>query len=235
VDRIATRERWHRGGKAGSLRAAVFGVNDGLCSNVALVMGVAAGGAQGKALLLTGLAGLFAGAFSMAVGEFVSVASQRDLLRLQVCQEERELRDAPEEELDELVELLRHKGLDPEQAQRTARDLMSNPRAALDTLVREELGLDPEDLGSPLGAALASFFSFAMGAIIPVLPFVWASSRTGVAVSAAVTGVTLATVGGLLGFLSGSGAIRSSARMVGLAAIATGITVLIGRLVGASV
>jgi VIT1/CCC1 family predicted Fe2+/Mn2+ transporter len=234
VDRIATRERWHRGGKAGSLRAAVFGVNDGLCSNVALVLGVAAGGAQGKALLLTGLAGLFAGSFSMAVGEFVSVASQRDLLRLQIIQEERELRETPEEERDEMVELFRQKGLDQEQARRAADDLMSNPRAALDTLVREELGLDPEDLGSPVGAALASFFSFAVGAIIPVLPFLWASTRIGVIISAAAAFATLATVGGLLGFLSGSGALRSAARMVGLATLATGVTVLIGRLVGSS-
>ena len=150
---IATRERWHRGGRGGSLRAAIFGVNDGLLSNLSLVLGVAGAGADSHGMMVTGFAGLLAGAFSMAVGEFTSVASQRDILARQVELERRELAEAPQEEAAELALIFQQKGLSADQATRTAAELLKNPEHALDTLVREELGLDPEDLGSPWGAA----------------------------------------------------------------------------------
>jgi VIT1/CCC1 family predicted Fe2+/Mn2+ transporter len=232
---IAARESWHRAGKAGSIRAAVFGINDGLVSNVALVLGVAAAGADHATLVITGMAGLLAGAFSMAVGEYVSVASQRDLLKRQVELEARELAEAPEEEESELRTIFEQKGASPEQAGAMARTIMKDPKHALDTLVREELGLDPTDLGSPIKAAGASLVMFAIGAAVPIAPFFFAGGTAATVLSATLSAVVLATVGGLLGLLSGTGFVRSAARMVGLAAIAAGATIAIGRVVGVSV
>ena len=233
---IGAREGWHRGGgRAGSLRAAIFGMNDGLLSNLSLVLGVAGAGAEPRTLLVTGGAGLLAGAFSMAVGEFTSVASQRDVLARQVELERRELAEAPQEEAAELALIFQQKGLSPDQAARTAAELLKNPEHALDTLVREELGLDPEDLGSPWGAAGSSFVTFAAGAVIPVIPFLFLSGTTAMLVAAGAAGVVLAGVGALVGFLAGTPAWRSAARMVGLAVLAGGATWAVGRLFGATV
>ena len=230
---IAGRERWHRGGHAGNLRAAVFGMNDGLISNLSLVLGVAGAGLNHQTLVLTGLAGLLAGAFSMAVGEYVSVSSQRDVLGRQVELERRELADAPEEEAEELAHLFEQKGLSRAQAQAASAEIMKNPEAALDTLLREELGLNPDDLGSPVGAAASSFATFAVGAALPLVPIAALPGPGAVLGSAVLGAVVLALVGGLLGFLSGASPLRSAARMVGLAALAAGATTLLGRLVGA--
>lgn len=231
---IAAREHWHRSARGGALRAAVFGMNDGLVSNLALVLGVAAAGAERRDLLVAGLAGLFAGALSMAVGEYVSMATQRDLLRRQIVLESRELAEAPEEEEAELVQIFRGKGLTPEQAAESARQIMRSPDSALDTLVREELGLDPADLGSPIRAALSSFFTFAAGASVPLVPLVFLSGSTAALVAAGLGGLVLGSVGALLGFLSGVNPARAAVRMVLLAALAAGVTVGVGRLVGAS-
>jgi len=232
---IATREGWHRGGRGGSLRAAIFGVNDGLLSNLSLVLGVAGAGAESHTLVVTGLAGLLGGAFSMAVGEFTSVASQRDILARQVDLERRELAEAPEEEAAELALIFQQKGLAADQATRVATELLKNPEHALDTLVREELGLDPEDLGSPWGAAGSSFATFAAGATIPVLPFLFLKGSTASIVAASAAGVVLAGVGALVGFLAGTPAWKSAARMVGLAVLAAGATWGVGHLFGAVV
>ena len=231
---IADRERWHRGGRAGSIRAAIFGVNDGLVSNLSLMLGVAGAGATQHSLILTGMAGLIAGASSMAVGEYTSVASQRDLLARQVALERREVAEAPDEEAAELALIFKQKGLSTEQASRTANEIMKNPEHALDTLVREELGLDPDDLGSPTAAALSSFVMFAFGAAVPVLPFFFARVPTGVVLSAALAGLILAAVGGVVAFLSGTSMVKGAARMVGLAAVAAGITYAVGRIFGAT-
>lgn len=231
---IVRRERWHKGGRSGSIRAAVFGMNDGLVSNLSLVLGVAGAGAAQGALLVTGFAGLFAGACSMAVGEYISVASQRDLLKRQIDLERRELADAPQEEAQEIADIFRQKGLSQDQAERTTRELVKNPAAALDTLVREELGLDPEDLGSPLAAAASSFATFAVGASLPLLPFFAASGLAAIAVSVALSAAVLGAVGGMLGFVSGTSPLRSGLRMVLLAAAAAGVTFGLGRLVGAN-
>ena len=231
--KIAHRERWHSR-RTGNLRAGVFGMNDGLVSNMALLFGVGAAGAEGRTLIVTGVAGTLAGAFSMAVGEYVSVASQRDLLRRQIELEAREIAEAPEEEQAELAELLEQKGLDARQAATMAAEIMKDPKSALDTMVREELGLDPAALGSPIGAALASFATFAVGALLPLAPYYFLEGPRAALVSGVIGAVTLSTVGILLGFLSGTSPIRSSLRMLLLAALATGITVVIGRLVGAS-
>jgi len=232
---IAVRERWHRGGRAGSIRAAVFGMNDGLVSNLSLVLGVAAAGAESHALAVTGFAGLLAGAFSMSVGEYTSVASQRDILKRQVDLERRELAEAPEEEAAELALIFKQKGLSTEQASRTAAELLKNPEHALDTLVREELGLDPADLGSPWRAASSSFVTFAVGAAIPLVPFLLLRPGPAAVAAAVAAGIVLAAVGGLVGFLSGTPAWKGSVRMVGLAALAAGATWLVGRVFGSAV
>ena len=233
---IAVRERWHRSSSsAGSIRAAIFGMNDGLVSNLSLILGVAGAGVEPHTVIVTGFAGLLAGAFSMAAGEYTSVASQRDLLRRQVEMEKREIAEAPEEEAAELALIFKQKGLSTEQASRTAAELLKNADSAADTLVREELGLDPTDLGSPMGAAGSSFAMFSVGALVPIVPFLLATGNVAIAVSSALAFLVLAGVGGLVGFLSGTGVVRSGARMVGLAALAAGITYGVGRLFGAAV
>jgi vacuolar iron transporter family protein len=233
---IAQRERWHRGGgRAGSVRAAIFGMNDGLVSNLSLILGVAGAGVDPHAVVVTGFAGLLAGAFSMAVGEYSSVASQRDLLARQVAMERREIEEAPEEEAAELALIFKQKGLSTEQASRTAAEILKNPESALDTLVREELGLDPEDLGSPMSAAVSSFAMFSVGALVPILPFLFLRESVAVVTSASLAGLVLAAVGGLVGFLSGTSVWRSGGRMVGLAAVAAGVTYAVGRMFGAAV
>lgn len=230
---IARRERWHRAGRgAGSLRAAVFGMNDGLVSNLSLVLGVAGAGVPQQTLVLTGVAGLLAGAFSMAAGEFTSVASQRDLLRRQVELERRELEESPDEEAAELALVFKQKGLSAEQALLTAQEMLKNPETALDTLVREELGLDPGELGSPLAAALSSFATFSVGAAVPLLPFFFSSGLAAVLTAAGLALAILAGVGAGLGFLSGTSPLRSAARMAGLASLAAGVTYGLGRLFG---
>jgi VIT1/CCC1 family predicted Fe2+/Mn2+ transporter len=235
-DVIANRERWHRSSSAaGSIRAAIFGMNDGLLSNLSLIVGVAGAGVEPRTVVVTGFAGLLAGAFSMAAGEYTSVASQRDLLARQVEMERREIAEAPEEEAAELALIFKQKGLSTEQASRTAAELLKNPESAADTLVREELGLDPTDLGSPMSAALSSFAMFAVGATIPIIPFLLATGTVAVASSAALAFLVLAGVGGLVGFLSGTSVVLSAGRMVGLAALAAGVTYAVGRAFGASV
>ena len=232
---IAARERWHRSGRAaGSVRAAVFGMNDGLVSNLSLILGVAGAGVAPRTVMVTGFAGMLAGAFSMAAGEYVSVASQRDLLARQIAMEKREIAEAPEEEAAELALIFKQKGLTTEQASRTAAEILKHPETAADTLIREELGLDPEQLGSPMSASMASFALFSVGALIPLAPFLIGSGTTAIGAAAGLAGLTLTAVGGLLGFLSGTSVWVSAARMVGLAALASGVTYALGRLFGAS-
>jgi VIT1/CCC1 family predicted Fe2+/Mn2+ transporter len=234
-DLIAVRERWHRSSSAaGSIRAAIFGMNDGLVSNLSLILGVAGAGVDPRTVVLTGFAGLLAGAFSMAAGEYTSVASSRDLLTRQVELEKREIAEAPEEEAAELALIFKQKGLSTEQASRTAAELLKNADSAADTLVREELGLDPKDLGSPMGAALSSFAMFSVGALVPIVPFLLSSGNVAIGVSSALAFLVLAGVGGLVGFLSGTSVVLSAVRMAGLAALAAGVTYGVGRLFGAS-
>jgi VIT1/CCC1 family predicted Fe2+/Mn2+ transporter/rubrerythrin len=233
---IAVRERWHgASGRAGSIRAAIFGMNDGLVSNLSLILGVSGAGVEPHTVVVTGFAGLLAGAFSMAAGEYSSVASQRDLLTRQVELERREIEEAPEEEAAELALIFKQKGLSTEEASRVAAGLLKNPEHAADTLVREELGLDPDDLGSPMGAAVSSFAMFSVGAIIPLVPFLLTSGTVAVAAASVLAGAVLAGVGGLVGFLSGTSVARSALRMLGLAALAAGITYAVGLLFGATV
>jgi VIT1/CCC1 family predicted Fe2+/Mn2+ transporter len=232
---IVRGERWHRGDASGALRAAVFGVSDGLVSNLALVMGVAGGQASGQMILLAGLAGLLAGAFSMGAGEYVSVRSQRELFEREIRLEAEEIEAMPEEESHELALIYRAKGIPKEQAEAMAAAIMLDPEHALDTKAREELGLNPEELGSPWGVAVSSFLSFATGAVLPVIPFMFASGTAAVVASVAIAAVALFAVGAGVGLLTGRSLARSGLRQLLIGMGAAALTFAIGRLIGVSV
>ncbi len=225
-------EPWHRTDKSGALRAAIFGVSDGLVSNTALVMGFAGSGVSNSTVLFAGFAGLLAGAFSMGAGEYVSVASQTDLFRRELRLEAQELAEKPQEEQRELELLYRAKGLDPETARRTAAKIMSDPKTALDTLAREELGLDPDELGNPKKVAASSFAAFAVGAVVPVVPYVFLSGLTALWVAIGLAVVAMLLVGGTVGKLSGLGVARSALRQLLVGGGAAAVTYVLGRLVG---
>jgi VIT1/CCC1 family predicted Fe2+/Mn2+ transporter len=231
---VTVGERWHRSGGGGTLRAAVFGVNDGLVSNLSLVMGFAGASADAEFILLAGLSGLLAGASSMAAGEYVSMKAQRELFERQIELEAAELAVTPEEEMAELALIYRAKGLNKEEADRLASRLTENPDVALDTLIREELGLDPHELGNPISAAVGSFVAFACGAIIPVIPFFFGASTELVALSIVLSGVALFSVGALLSLFTGRDVLFSGFRQLLIGAVAATITFGLGSLIGAS-
>jgi VIT1/CCC1 family predicted Fe2+/Mn2+ transporter len=225
----------HRGmGTGGNLRAAVFGINDGLISNLSLILGVAGASSNSSVILLSGVAGLFAGAFSMAAGEFVSVRSQREMFEYQIGLERLELEQYPQEEAQELALIYAAKGLPKDQALELARKIIADPERALDTLAREELGLNPEDLGSPWGAAWSSFASFAIGALIPLLPFLLSSGSAALLGSIALTAVSLFGVGAVISLFTGRNALRDGLRMLGIGAAAGTVTFMVGKLIGVS-
>ncbi|MCT2398429.1 VIT1/CCC1 transporter family protein [Novosphingobium mangrovi (ex Huang et al. 2023)] len=231
---LALIEGRHRGG-GNTLRAAVLGANDGLVSNLSLVMGVAGAATDQRALVLTGLAGLVAGACSMAMGEWLSVTSSRELYRSQIETEAEELREVPEEEKEELVLIYQAKGIDEPQARALAERLLSQEDSALDTLAREELGIDPKDLGgSAWGAAGWSFMLFSAGAIVPVVPFLLLSGRSAFIASIVASGIALATIGAGTSLFTGRGALFSAARQLLIGLAAAGVTYGAGALVGAS-
>ncbi|MEJ2578128.1 MAG: VIT1/CCC1 family protein [Kineosporiaceae bacterium] len=229
---IGTRETWHRGDRSGTLRAAVFGISDGLVSNTALVMGFAGSGAGRHAVLLAGVAGLLAGAFSMAAGEYVSMAGQREMFEREIALEATELEERPQEELEELVLLYRAKGLAPEQAHEIAERIMADREVALDTLVREELGLDPDELGSPWKAAGASMASFAVGAVLVVIPYLFGGGTAALSTAVVLAVVGMFVVGAGLGLLNGRSAVRSGLRQTGVGVLAAGVTFAVGALIG---
>jgi vacuolar iron transporter family protein len=231
---LARLEGRHRGG-GNALRAAVLGANDGLVSNLSLVMGVAGAAESGRMILLTGLAGLVAGACSMAMGEWLSVTSARELSQQQIDIEADELKRMPEEELEEMVLIYQAKGLDEAAARALAERLMANKDSALDTLVREELGIDPDELGgSAWAAAGTSFGLFALGAIFPVAPFFALDGIPALVVSLAASGVALALIGGGTSLFTGRGVLFSAGRQLAIGYVAAAITYGIGRLVGVS-
>ena len=226
-------ERRHRGlGGGGNLRAAVFGINDGLVSNASLIFGVVGASYDARAVVLTGVAGLTAGAFAMAAGEFISVRSQRELFEYQIGLERQELAEYPEAEAQELALIYRAKGLSTAEASRVARKLVADPQHALDTLAREELGLNPDDLGSPWGAAASSLASFGVGAAVPLLPFIVAGGNRALPLAAAMTAVALFAVGATLSLFTGRGAVASGARMLLIGGMAACVTFSVGKLFG---
>jgi VIT1/CCC1 family predicted Fe2+/Mn2+ transporter len=233
---IASRERWHRSSRSGTLRAVIFGVSDGLVSNLALVMGVAgAAGDQGRFILLAGIAGLLAGSFSMAAGEYISMQSQRELFERQIALERAELAAMPEEEEAEMAAIYRAKGFPEHEAAAIAARLFENPEKALDTLVREELGLDPDELGSPIGAATGSFVAFAVGAAVPVLSYLVTSGAPAFVASLLLSLVALFAVGASVSLLTGRSVLFSGARQVLIGATAAGVTFAVGSIIGVSV
>ncbi len=231
---VGRRETWHRaGGRSGTLRAVIFGVSDGLVSNLALVMGIA-GAAAGNPgfILLAGIAGLLAGAFSMAAGEYVSMQSQRELFERQIALERAEIEAMPEEEEAELAASYRSKGFTAQEAATIAHRIFKDPEAALDILVREELGLDPDELGSPWGAAGGSFVAFAVGAAIPVIPYLFGGGTTIVFVSLGLSLVALFAVGAAVSLLTGRGLLFSGTRQLGIGLAAALVTYVIGSFIG---
>jgi VIT1/CCC1 family predicted Fe2+/Mn2+ transporter len=230
---IAAGERWHRAGRSGTLRAIIFGVSDGLTSNLALIMGVAgASQGQGSFVLLAGVAGLLAGSFSMAAGEYVSMQSQRELFERQIALERAELEAMPDEEQAELASVYRAKGFTEAEATAIAERMFRDPQHALDTLVREELGLDPDELGSAWGAAGGSFVAFAIGAAIPVLPYVFGLASGAFLASIALSLVALFAVGAGVSLLTGRGLLFSGGRQVLIGSAAAAVTYVVGRAIG---
>jgi VIT1/CCC1 family predicted Fe2+/Mn2+ transporter len=232
---LARLEGRHRATSGNALRAAVLGANDGLVSNLSLVMGVAGAALDSTAILVTGLAGLLAGAGSMAMGEWLSVQSSRELYQRQLGVEAAELAAVPEEEAKELALIYEAKGLPREQAEAVASQLVADEQTALDTLAREELGIDPEELGGSAGeAAAASFVLFAIGAVVPVLPFVLLTGTTAVVTSLVLSAVGLFGIGAGITLLTGRSVLYSGARQVGIGLAAAAITYGAGALIGVS-
>jgi VIT1/CCC1 family predicted Fe2+/Mn2+ transporter len=225
--------RRHQGsGTGNTLRAAVFGVNDGLVSNAALILGVAGATSDNSVVLLTGTAGLLAGALSMAAGEYISVRSQREMFEYQIGLEREELEQYPEEEAAELALIYTAKGIPKDEAESLAKRLFEDPERALDALAREELGLNPDELGSPGMAAVASFLSFAAGAVIPLAPFVLAPASQALAFSIGLTVLALFGVGAVLSLFTGRQAIIGGLRMLSIGALAGAATYFIGHALG---
>ncbi|HXP56316.1 MAG TPA: VIT1/CCC1 family protein [Streptosporangiaceae bacterium] len=232
---VRRREPWHRGDRSGALRAGVFGISDGLVSNTALVMGFAGSGASRVVILLAGVAGLLAGAFSMAAGEYVSMSSQREMYQREIALEQAELAEKPDEEHAELVLIYRAKGLSRPDAEKLADKIMSDGAVALDTLAREELGLDPDELGSPWSAAASSLLAFAAGAFVVVVPYL-AGSGTAALVAAIVAALAaMFGVGAAIGAINGRNPVRSGLRQVIAGTLAAAVTFGVGHLIGAHI
>ncbi len=233
---LAQLEGRHRSGGGNALRAAVLGANDGLVSNLSLVMGVAGATMGGKSVLIAGLAGLLAGAISMALGEWLSVTSSRELYQHQIATEAAEIESSPEEEAEELALIYESRGLKPENARSLAQQLLADREHALDTLSREELGVDPRELGgSAWEAAITSFLLFAVGAILPVSPFIFLTGMTAVYVSIGLSTIGLFILGAVITLFTGRSVLYSGFRMVIFGLVAAAITFGIGRIIGVSV
>ncbi len=215
---------------ASNLRAAIFGINDGLISNLSLILGVAGAQASEHYILITGVAGLLAGACSMGAGEYISVRSQREVFEYQIAIEKQELEEYPEEEIEELTLIYEARGVPSPEAGKLARLMIENPDTGLNALAREELGLNPEDMVSPIGAMVASFVSFAIGAAVPLLPFLFITSEFNIYYSIAATGVTLFSVGAILSLFTNKHPLLLGFRMLSIGALAGTITYFIGHL-----
>ncbi len=228
--------KWKRlyWGTSGSLRAAVLGINDGLVSNFCLVMAVAGGTNNANAVLLAGVGGLFAGAFSMAVGEYISVRSQKDVFEHQIDLERAIIETSPESKKEVLINIYVNKGLSVEQASIVAGEIVANPSFALDTVFREDLGFNPLQLGSPLSAAFSSFVAFVAGALIPIIPYLVRGNMDAVLQSVILSAASLLLVGGTISWMSGKNIVWGAARMACLGGLAALVTFLLGNIIGSS-
>jgi VIT1/CCC1 family predicted Fe2+/Mn2+ transporter len=233
---LARLEGRHRSVGGNALRAAVLGANDGLCSNLSLVMGVAGASVGSHGLLVTGVTGLLAGACSMALGEWVSVTSSRELAQREIRIETGELTEDPEGEGDELKLIYEAKGLSPSEAEAMVKHLLADRSSAIDTLTREELGIDPTQLGgSAWEAALTSFVLFALGALVPILPFLVARGNLAVAASAVLSALGLFGIGAAITIFTGAPVWRSGGRQLVLGLAAAAATFGLGRLIGMAI
>ncbi len=226
-------ESHHRNIQGGSARAAVFGISDGLVSNVALILGMAGASPGAGVVRLAGLAGLIGGAVSMAAGEWVSMTAQSELLERELEMEAIELKRRPEHERRELVQIYRSRGIEAETAERLASELMRDPELALETHAREELGIDPKALGSPGGAAVSSFLAFAIGAVVPLFPWFFGGGTAATVASIVLGSITALLVGAALARFTGRSVVRSSTRQFVLSAVPAAITYALGSIVGA--
>lgn len=222
----------HRDIQGGAARAAVLGVSDGLVTNVSLILGVAGANSAMGAVRLAGLAGLLAGAFSMAAGEYVSMKAQTELLERELEMERVELRRSPEAERAELTQLYASRGVDPDVANELASEMMRTPELALETHAREELGVDPASLGNPYQAAGASAASFAGGALVPLLPWFFAHGSPAVAASLVLGAVAAVLIGVALSRFTGRSILHSALRQLAVTVAAAGVTFALGALVG---
>ncbi len=223
----------HRNLQGGGARAAVFGVSDGLVSNVALILGMAGAHSSASAVRLAGVAGLIAGSFSMAAGEYVSMRAQSELMERELDVERQAIRHDPEHERRELAGIYRGRGLDPDMADELSVKMMSDPELALETHAREELGINPEETGNPLQAAASSFVMFAIGAFIPLLPWLIISGTGATWWSVGVSAVAALAVGAALAYFTGRSWLWSASRQLLISGIAAAVTYSVGHLIGA--
>ena len=230
---ILSLERRHYSGTV-NVRAGVLGFNDGLLSNLSLVMGVAGATSDPNFIVIAGISGLLAGAFSMAAGEYVSVRAQRDVYEREIEVERAELEEMPKEEMQELAFIYQRKGFTRQEARAVAERIISNPEVALATLAREELGLDPSQLGYPWIAAISSFLAFGLGAVIPLLPNLFTEGLLALMLTIAVSGVATVGIGVLLGIITGKNPLWGGGRMLLAGTIAAGVTYGIGSAIGIS-
>ncbi len=229
---LGTHTEEHRQIESGWFRAAIFGVSDGLVTNASLILGFAGANPGHNLVRLAGLAGLVAGSFSMASGEYVSMRAHKELLEYEIDVERRSLADHPEAEQNELREIFLGQGIAPDLAQRLSADLMHDPELALRTHAREELGVDPSATGSPWVAAFSSLIAFALGAMVPLLPWLFTSSGNELVASIIFATIAAAVVGGFIGWMTRNGIVRWAVRQVLIAALAAVVTYGIGRFVG---
>jgi VIT1/CCC1 family predicted Fe2+/Mn2+ transporter len=227
-------EHHHRDIRGGGARAAVFGISDGLVSNTSLVLGIAGASAASGIVRLAGLAGLLGGAFSMAAGEYISMRAQSELFQREIEIERREIERRPEGEMRELVHLYETRGLPPDLARQVAKEMMANPEVALETHAREELGIDPSSTGKPLQAAVSSFVTFALGAFMPLLPFLFTHGSRATLFAVAIAGVSALVVGAFLALFTGRKWWFSAVRQLLICAAAGAITYGVGSAIGAS-
>jgi vacuolar iron transporter family protein len=228
-------EHHHRRVQGGGPRAAVFGVTDGLVTNVSLILGAAAAHPGAGIVRLVGVAGLVAGAFSMGNGEWVSMRAQRELLERELALERHEIRHRPEGERRELVRIYEDRGVEPALARQLASEMMRTPELALETHAREELGITPNALGQPLQAALASFASFALGALLPLIPWFWWHGNGAVLASVIIGAAATVGVGALLAAFTLQRWWRSALRQLAMTAVAAAVTYGIGSAIGVGV
>jgi vacuolar iron transporter family protein len=231
-DHHASPSPQHRDVQGGVARAAVFGISDGLLTNISLILGVAGASPPAAVVLLAGLAGLVAGAFSMAAGEYVSMAAQSELLQRELEVERREIERHPEAEMHELAAVYRLRGVEEADARRIAEAIMRDPEVALEVHAREELGLRPGKTGSPWQAAGSSFVTFSIGAVIPLLPWFFATGISAALASIVLGAVSVLAVGWTVAIFTGRSRVRAALRQLAFATVAAGVAFGVGHLVG---